>query len=249
MLAPSIPPQVPAAPKPKRKRPSSDLMQPLKGEMSLQPHQQYQFAPINDPNNPATFQPAPFPQGEASDKAGKKRGRPSKAERELREAEAAARGEVYQPTKRKPKTPRPSAEGAAGAEGEQTPSSDKKPKKQKVVAGSIGTPGMPSMQGVTFPAAPPPGDQMQVDIPEHQPRSIIPETQISDFPASESFLVGMKEQAAQSEVPRPSAPSQFEPAESSEVLQQEQTKEQPKQPEQPQGSRPVASQPPEAQMT
>ena len=42
----------------------------------------------------------------------KKRGRPSKAEQEIRAARAAERGEIYPPPK-KVKTPRPSVEGGA----------------------------------------------------------------------------------------------------------------------------------------
>ena len=250
VLAPSLPLQGPPAPKPKKKRPSGGASQPLIGEASLQP-QQYQFAPINEPSNPSAFQTAPFTPGEAPEKSGKKRGRPSKAEHELRIAEAAARGEVYQPTKRKPKTPRPSTEGVEGGDSADTPGSKKKAKKQKYAAESMGPPGEPSAEGLMYQHTASPGDQMQVDTPERQPRSTIPETQTSDFVASESLLAGLKEQAAQSGAPPQSAPSQIETAQSSMTLQQGSIAgERPKdQPTQLHKAGQAISQPPEAKMT
>ena len=196
-LVPSGPAQSSlVSPAVRKKQPPIGQSQMLPGESHLQP-QQYQFAPINEPNNPAAFQSAPYIQGDIADKSGKKRGRPSKAERELREAEARARGEVYQPTKRKPKTPRPSAEGAAA--GEESSSANKKAAKRARTGGEATDPTSKALveQGAAFQTTS--GDQMQVDTPERQFRSTIPETQVSSFPSTEDFLAGMQEQAAISE--------------------------------------------------
>ena len=186
-----------------------------------QQQQQYQFAPINDPSNPAAFQNAPFPQEKTAESSGRKRGRPSKAEREIREAEAAARGEVYQPTKRKPKTPRPSMEGAeAGAE-DDTPGSKKKAKKQKTaVTAFMGPRGGPSPESGVSQATGSPADQMQIDTPERQPRNTIPETQASEFPASESLLAGMRAEPAQPGALVPGTTSPMGTTQSSATLQQ-----------------------------
>ncbi|MCJ1225392.1 hypothetical protein MMC12_002041 [Toensbergia leucococca] len=68
------------------------------------------FATVNSQEYPSTDQLMPSVTGEPSKK---KRGRPSKADQEIRAAEAAARGEVYPPPK-KHKTPRQSMEGVEG---------------------------------------------------------------------------------------------------------------------------------------
>ena len=226
VLAPGSSNQAAVAPKPKKKRPSSGPGQPVPPDAPLQP-QQFQFAPINEASNPTAFQAVSLAPGETPEKAGKKRGRPSKAERELREAEAAARGEVYQPTKRKKQTPRPSAEGvgvqsAGEGEAEATPDSRKKSKKPKTTSVAPMAPpmGVPTQGEPGVPAAVGSGDQMQIDTPERPVTSTIPETQISEFQATESLLAGMREQAAQSEAPKTTAPSQIETAQSSMTLQQ-----------------------------
>lgn len=190
--------------------------------LQLQQHQ-YQFAPINDPSNPAAFQNVPFPQERTAESSGKKRGRPSKAEREIREAEAAARGEVYQPTKRKPKTPRPSMEGAEVGREDDTPASKKKPKKQRTAATAfMGPPGGPSPESGVSQATGSPADQMQVDTPEGVPRSTIPETQASEYPASESLLTTMRAEASQHPGARVSSgASPMGTTQSSATLQQE----------------------------
>ena len=198
--------------------------QPLPSGTPIQPRR-YHFAPINEPSNPSAFQPVSLAPGESAEKAGKKRGRPSKAERELREAEAAARGEVYQPTKRKKQTTRPSAEGAdiegAGA-GPATPEPRRKVKKQKATPVA---PTAPPMSVATLgklgtQAATGFGGQMQIESPERPVKSTIPETQASEFQITESLLAEMREQAAQSEGLRMMAPSQMGTAQSSVTLQQ-----------------------------
>ena len=171
---------------------------------------QYQFAPINEPSNPSAFHPAPLVHTELADKSGKKRGRPSKAERELREAEARARGEVYQPTKRKPKTPRPSAEGTITGETEEESSSKKRSKKPKLSFEPMGPPLHPGSENPPF-AAPhyPVAEQMQLDPTESHPRSTIPETQASSgFGASDSLIAAMQEQANRPQATPPSLDSQ-----------------------------------------
>ena len=180
--------------------PSFSYARPLTSDVLRQP-QQYQFAPINEPRSAASFQTATYPPGAAPDKSGKKRGRPSKAEREIREAEAAARGEVYQPTKRNPKNPRPSTEVASLEEAGEDPGSEKKTKKQKIDTEPMGPPTRLQNEGgplsLSTTAA---EEQMQIDTPERQFRSTIPETQGSDFSATSSLLPGLKEQAMRAEV-------------------------------------------------
>ena len=211
-------------PRPKKKRPSAGPGPSTSSDTPLQP-QQYQFAPINESSIPSPFQSVSLGPGETSEKGGKKRGRPSKAERELREAEAAARGEVYQPTKRKKQTPRPSAEGVGVeglGEGETTPGSKKKSKKQKTAQVApmappmvMAIPGETGRQSTSIS-----GDQMQIDTPERPIKSTIPETQTSDFPATESLLSGMHEHAALSEPTTATLPPRSEATQSSVTLQQ-----------------------------
>lgn len=68
-----------------------------------------EFSAVNEPFSSPHQPPAPVPAGEPPKK---KRGRPSKAEYEIRLAEYAARGESY-PAPRKSKTPRQSTESYA----------------------------------------------------------------------------------------------------------------------------------------
>lgn len=172
------------------------------------PPQQYQFAPINEPSNPSAFHPVPLIHTEPLDKSGKKRGRPSKAERELREAEARARGEVYQPTKRKPKTSRPSAEGAGTGETGEEFGSTKKIKKPRLSTEPIGLPMASDSERPSFVAPQSPlVESTPIEPAESQSRSTIPETQASSgFGAPDSLVAAMHEQVARSEA----APSLFE---------------------------------------
>ena len=103
-----------ADPEPKaknNKRPLSIAEPSAVTERTIQPRPSA-FAPVNGQEQPAS--------GRSEERPRKKRGRPSKAEHELRVAEAAARGEVYPPPK-KAKTPRQSTEGLGGVEGAAAP--------------------------------------------------------------------------------------------------------------------------------
>ncbi|KAL8909609.1 MAG: hypothetical protein Q9207_000107 [Kuettlingeria erythrocarpa] len=67
------------------------------------------FVTVNEPTEATAYPPALI---ENADQRKKKRGRPSKAEIEVRTAEYAARGEPYpHPPPRRPKNPKPSSEG------------------------------------------------------------------------------------------------------------------------------------------
>ena len=211
------------------KRSSIGQPAPIGGDVPLQP-QQYQFAPINEPSNPAAFQGAPYNPQDTVDKSGKKRGRPSKQERELREAEARARGEVYQPTKRKPKA-RPSMEGPEIEQaGKISPSTQKVKKRRVEEVASI----QPLESHAAFGSKPQPayGEQLQADALKGRARSTIPETQPSDFQATDSLLAGMQEQVMGDDTTKsliqPSAAlSQTETAPSSTTLQQGSTPREP----------------------
>ena len=92
-----------------RKRPFHDIEQaPASGARTLQPRPstsgQVSSSFVNYPGDPS--QSSILSPSEAGDEpARKKRGRPTKDEIQRREAEAAARGEVYAPKKRAPKKP------------------------------------------------------------------------------------------------------------------------------------------------
>lgn len=88
-------------PKP-RKRPST-------GEVSTPSHGTPGFSSFPSVNNPSPAHGLPSLSQSPGGRQQKKRGRPSKAEHELRAAEAAARGEPYPPPK-KVRTPKPSTE-------------------------------------------------------------------------------------------------------------------------------------------
>ena len=145
-----------------------------------------------------------FASERSDDRPRKKRGRPNKAEHELRVAQAAARGEVY-PRPRKPKTPRPSMEGT-GLEGTAAP-----------VAIML-TPNVPG--DVPVAESPPSADQKEPptnpqeyatklsiqevasaaeQIHEEAQRAaegIIPETQVSEISEKQSLLLAEMQEAA-----------------------------------------------------
>lgn len=204
------------------------------------------FPAVNEPPaTPGSYQAGPDALGHGSDKKGKKRGRPSKAESEIRAAQALARGEPWPPVK-KAKNPRTSAEGAtASGDGGNAPFPTKKvarkPKTNPESGLAFGEGQAPPAQTTsTVPAEEQasPRDEahgpekMQVDPAKDQLRSTIPETQASEFPAPESLLAGMQAQAEQSaqaaksgddtHVPK-TQPTQTETVQSSSTLQQEAT--------------------------
>ncbi len=206
MLAPG-PPFVPAKgspallpPKPKKKRVSSGVS--VSGTNGPIQPSQYTFAPINQTDPPSAYQYQPSTPGDTPDKAGKKRGRPTKAEYEARAAEAAARGEAWPPPKRHKK---PSGEGAAMMEGTEAgelgtgSTSKKKARKPKTAptgpgASILGTEGQ---GGFALQLGASAGDRMQIDAPEGQVKSTIPETQYAESTAPESLIAEMHEHAAQ----------------------------------------------------
>ena len=168
----------------------------------IQPQLPLNFPSVNSPSDPASDQ------GVTASLLGgplkKKRGRPSKVEHEAKVAEAAARGEIYQPTPKRKKAPRPSLEGAPNV-GMLTPSmtevgttgdgSANKTRTRKPKAGIEETGGLTSepiarslgLEATAFAA-----DQMQIE--EGKPfRSTIPETQASKIEARESLPAGIGE--------------------------------------------------------
>jgi len=172
--------------------------------------QQSNFPPVNATSDPITFQVAPTaPVTNTEQRPGKKRGRPSKAVYEQRVREAAERGEVYPPP-RKRKTPRASLEGVpgegmltptkaeaeAGAAGESSTGKRKtRPKASAKVAPLEPT---LALEGdLALEATASAADRMQSDAEKEPVRSTIPETQSTDFPAQDSLLSGLREYAAQ----------------------------------------------------
>lgn len=91
-----------------RKRPAPGAETPAGPNRELQPRTPG-FATVNEPVEPTAYPPGLVDSG---DQRKKKRGRPSKAEIEVKAAEYAARGEPYPPP-RKTKTPKTPAERAA----------------------------------------------------------------------------------------------------------------------------------------
>ena len=172
----------------------------------IQPQQPSNFLPVNTSGDSATDQVAAALVSAGPPK--KKRGRPSKAEYEAKVAEAAARGEEYQPTPRRKKKPRPQPQGTPTA-GMVTPSmtevgaagegSTGKKKARKPNAApeepssqAFGTAARTFALEATAHAA----DKMRIE--EDKPvKSTIPETQASEFEARESLLANMREHAEQ----------------------------------------------------
>lgn len=224
----------PALPqKPRRKRRPSGEVASTSVDRTIQPQQQpppllhapipaqsqqYYFAPVNlhEPADHAAQwnQSVSVAQGEQPAYQGKKRGRPSKAEYEVKAREAAERGEPWPPPK-KIKTPRPSIEGGnlldeaindrSGAAGtgdgaadlSASPGTKKKvPRKPKAAqSGPMEVPprtsSVAASRSLALEAAASAAEQMQIEYPKG------PETQASDFAASESLVAGMQAQAAQ----------------------------------------------------
>ena len=180
------------------------------------------FAPIN-PNGQDQLSA-----GEGDGRPKKKRGRPSKVEHEQRVREAEARGEIYPPP-RKPKPPRPSLEGGPQSAGPGAPMA------------VMFTPNNTAFQAVTSPSSAyqrnepegstsmepsgmgMPRDQPQISpfVSERAPRSTIPETQMSDYHASESLIAEMRRQAAETQ----GGPAQESAQETVDELAQEPVRE------------------------
>ena len=192
------------ASKPKKKRPASGENVPPAEDRVIQPQLPFNFPSVNSPSDPATD-----PGVTASVLGGppkKKRGRPSKLEHEAKVAEAAARGETYQPTPKRKKTPRPSLQGPQTL-GMVTPSMP------EVGTGGDGSAGMrkarmpqagpeeasglasePPARSLALDATALAADQMQIH--ERKPfRSTIPETQASEVEARESLWANIRANA------------------------------------------------------
>ncbi|KAI4260266.1 MAG: hypothetical protein LQ352_000388 [Teloschistes flavicans] len=108
MQQPMIPGPQPSPSAQSRKRPAGGA------EMSIGPNRELQprtpgFLTVNEPIEPVAY---PVGLADSGEQRKKKRGRPSKAEAEVKAAEYAARGEPYPPP-RKPKNPKPLPEGAS----------------------------------------------------------------------------------------------------------------------------------------
>lgn len=182
---------------------------PVIADRTLQP-QLSNFPSVNASSDPVALQTAPSTT--IGEPPRKKRGRPSKEEFDKRVAEAARRGEVYPPP-RKRKTPRPSAEGVPGAtmgtpamaqagttgEGSTGKKRAKKPNPVTVesnpdpeVTESKLAPDATEALEATASAA---DNKMQIDTEGAVP-SPIPETQTMEFPTRESLLAGTREHAA-----------------------------------------------------
>ncbi|KAK3169379.1 hypothetical protein OEA41_008762 [Lepraria neglecta] len=203
--------QPPPAAKPKKKRPHPSEGSPTIADRTLQP-QLSNFPSVNAPSDPVAFQTAPSTT--SGEPPRKKRGRPSKEEFDKRVAEAAQRGEVYPPP-RKRKTPRSSAEGVpgatmanpamaqAGTTGEGSAGKKRARQPNPVPAESNPDPEVTESKlapdaterNVALEATASAADRMQIDTEGAVP-SPIPETQATEFPAQESLLAGMREHAA-----------------------------------------------------
>ena len=177
--------------KPRKRPTTSDLStpsQPTPGFSS--------FPSVNNPSPAYGVPTATSPGG----KAQKKRGRPSKAEHELRAAEAAARGEVYPPPK-KIKTPKtPAEEGSIAAATAGTTS-------DSAVPGSTGSPEIKkrppkpkipkeSKSGLEATASAA-SELSQIS------QAPAPETQATGLDPSQSLLAGLQEHAARTEANPP----------------------------------------------
>ena len=190
--------------KPKKKRPASGENIPSAVDRMLQPQQPFNFPSVNVTSDPAADQGATVSILGGPPK--KKRGRPSKAEYEAKVAEAAARGEEYQPPPKRKKTPRSSLHGApntgmiapsmtevGGAY--ESPTGKKKARKPKSAPEeAISLASEPTSRTFTLDASAYAADHMPIDK-EKPVRSTIPETQASEFEARESLLAGMREHA------------------------------------------------------
>ena len=136
----------------------------------------------------------------------KKRGRPSKVEYEAKVAEAAARGEEYQPTPRRKKNRHPSLQGApnasmvtpgmaeAGTAGEGYASNNIARTWKTAPEGAGGLASRPTGRNLDMEATALAANQMQTDHMKSF-KNTIPETQASEVEAREHLLADMRENA------------------------------------------------------
>lgn len=208
-IQPMVPFEQPSpqnASKPKKKRPAPSENVPSAVDRMIQPQQSISIPSANFPSDPATDQGATASMLGGPPK--KKRGRPSKAEHEAKVAEAAARGEEYQPPPKRKKTPRSSLQGApnagmvassmteVGAAYASPTGKGKARKPKKASEEAIGLASEPTTRNFALEATAYAADHIHFD--EEKPvKSTIPETQASEFEARESLLAGMREHAEQ----------------------------------------------------
>lgn len=215
LLNPSSVPTVPFQPgdaieqlistaKARKRRPTPDegLLPPGDRTLQAQP-----FATVNTSGDSAYQFAAPLAPTTVESQ-GKKRGRPNKEEHERRVREAAQRGEIYPPPK-KIKTPRQSLEGAGNisltASGmteadiaEEGSTGKKRAKKAKTTSAATQlAPEIPARIS-SLEATARVADRMQIDT-EETGKGRIPETDVSEFPAKESLLAGIRERIAREE--------------------------------------------------
>ena len=187
-----------------KKRPASAEKVTSTVDRMIQPQQLFKFATVNAPSDAATDQRTTAPISGGPPK--KKRGRPSKAEYEAKVAEAAARGEEYQPPPRRKKTPRPSLQDApnagmvtpsmseAGAAGEGSIGRENAPNPKPAPGEASSLAFEPTARSLALEATAHAANQMQID--EEKPvESVIPKMQASEIEARESLLADMREHA------------------------------------------------------
>ena len=195
------------ASKPKKKRPASGENIPSIVDRMIQPQLPLNFPSVNTPSDPAPDQGATASVVGGPPK--KKRGRPSKVEHEAKVAEAAARGEIYQPTPKRKKAPRPSLQDVSNA-GMYTPSmtdvgttgevSAGKIRTRKPKTGTEETGGLasgPTARNLALEATGFAADQLRTDD-GRQYKSTIPETQASEIEARERLSADIRENAERS---------------------------------------------------
>ena len=185
------------ASKPKKRRPASGDNVSSAVDRVIQPQLPFNFPSVNTPGDPAADQGVTAPVLGGPPK--KKRGRPSKVEYEAKVAEAAARGEKYQPTPKRKKAPQPSLQGAPNAsmvppmsEGSASKARAQKPKARPDEAGGLASD--PTARSLALEASALATDQMQIEK-EKPFKSTIPETQASEFEARRTLAADIRENA------------------------------------------------------
>ncbi|KAG6994031.1 hypothetical protein G7Y79_00048g084270 [Physcia stellaris] len=165
------------------------------GDLSTPSHPAPGFSSFPSVNNPSPAHGLPSNVSTPGGKPQKKRGRPSKAEYELKVAEAAARGEVYPPPK-KIKTPKTAGEEGAsliatGAQDEGSAPGNPAPSETRKRLPKAKAPKehQPTLQA-TANAANALGQPSEVPVLE---------TQSTELGHSESLLAGLQEHAARTE--------------------------------------------------
>ena len=173
-------------PKP-RKRPST-------GEVSTPSHGAPGFSSFPSVNNPSPAHGLPSLSQSPGGKQQKKRGRPSKAEHELRAAEAAARGEPYPPPK-KVRTPKPSAEQGSSTATMDTSGGGEAPGPSGFAAFSTGTPSAqaPIEPRIELETAPTAANEVRQTSPGAVKEPGNPES------PSKNLLAGLQEHATHAE--------------------------------------------------